>query len=174
LLRVRHDVVDLRGVGGLLSEGGSALIDDEVAVPDGHYADESMRATVVPNRNMIMLAVAGGIAVARRLESVAYAAHAGDHAIYPDCRPEFANAVGEALELCDWHPVRLWTPYVAKTKAQIAARAGAIGVPIAATWSCYKGGAVHCGTCGTCVERREAFYLAGVTDPTAYESAPNA
>ena len=162
---VRHDVVDLRGLGALFSESGSALVSSN-PVPDGHYADESMKQTVVPNRNMIMLASAAGVAIARKFDVVAYAAHAGDHAIYPDCRQVFASAVDVAIRLADWHEVGLVRPFVGMTKREIGLIARDLDAPIAETWSCYKGGDVHCGTCGTCVERREA--LDGF-DPTKYK-----
>lgn len=167
-LGVPHRVVDLRSVGAALS--GSALTDD-VAVPDGHYAEETMRITVVPNRNAIMLAVAFGMAAAEQAGAVAAAVHGGDHFIYPDCRPGFVAAF-QAMQdaaLEGYADVRLWTPYVQGSKADIVRDGARLGVPFAETWSCYKGGLRHCGRCGTCVERREAFHLAGVADPTAYD-----
>lgn len=167
-LGVERVEVDLSGaLAGLLT--GSALTDPSVALPEGHYADLSMKATVVPNRNMLLLAVAGAVAVARRADAVAYAAHSGDHAIYPDCRPEFADAVGAALNLCDWHPVLLLRPLIGLDKAGVVRLGVDAGAPLDLTWSCYAGGERHCGRCGTCYERREAFELAGVQDPTEYE-----
>ncbi|HAW48830.1 MAG TPA: 7-cyano-7-deazaguanine synthase QueC [Roseovarius sp.] len=167
-LGVPHRVVDLRGVGAALS--GSALTDD-VDVPDGHYAEDTMKITIVPNRNAIMLAVAFGMAAAQKAGAVAAAVHGGDHFIYPDCRPGFIAAFqamqDHALE--GVAEVNLWTPYVHGSKADIVADGAHLGVPFAETWSCYKGGSRHCGRCGTCVERREAFHLAGVADPTAYD-----
>jgi 7-cyano-7-deazaguanine synthase len=165
-LGVRHECVDLRALGRLL--GGSALTDSSVAVPKGHYEEESMKTTVVPNRNMLLLAVAGAWAISLKADAVAYAAHGGDHAIYPDCRPEFAEALDRALGLADWHRIRLERPYVGLTKADLVRRGAALGVPYEKTWSCYEGGKLHCGRCGTCIERREAFDLAGVPDPTQY------
>jgi 7-cyano-7-deazaguanine synthase len=164
-LGLEYRIADLRAIRPLL--GGSALTDD-VPVPDGHYTDETMKATVVPNRNMIMLSVAVGWAVSLKFDAVAYAAHAGDHAIYPDCRPVFAEAIRRAAALCDWRPIELVTPFIGKTKADIVRVGAGLGVPFARTWSCYRGGEVHCGTCGTCVERREAFERAGMKDPTVY------
>ncbi len=166
-LGVPHHLVDLRAVGQLL--GGSALT-DQVDVPDGHYAEETMRITVVPNRNAIMLAVAFGVAAACKADAVAAAVHGGDHFIYPDCRPGFVQAFAamQAHALDGMAEVALHTPYVRRTKADIVTDGARLGVPFADTWSCYKGGAVHCGRCGTCVERREAFHLAGVADPTVY------
>jgi 7-cyano-7-deazaguanine synthase len=165
---VVHQIADLRGLQPLLK--GSSQTDPLVEVPEGHYAEESMKLTIVPNRNMLMLAVAGAWAIGLKADVVAYAAHAGDHAIYPDCRDEFARALGEALALADWHSVQLLRPYVHLSKADIVKRGNELGVPFEETWSCYKGGTIHCGRCGTCVERREAFQLAGLIDPTAYES----
>ena len=165
-LGIEHEVADLRGVTHLL--GGSSQTDTSIAVPQGHYTAESMKTTVVPNRNMIMLAVAAGWAISRKADAVAYGAHAGDHTIYPDCRPEFADAVRRCLQLADWHRVDLLYPFISLTKAHIVRRGAELNVPFARTWSCYEGGDLHCGRCGTCVERREAFAQAGVTDPTEY------
>lgn len=169
-LGIEHRVADLRSITPLLA--GSSLTSPEMTVPEGHYAEENMKATVVPNRNMIMLSVAAGWAISLKADGVGYAAHSGDHAIYPDCRSEFADAVDKAIQLADWHSVKLMRPFVGMSKADVAKRGAQLGVPFAQTWSCYKGGTTHCGVCGTCVERREAFYLAGVTDPTPY--APEA
>lgn len=172
-LGARHEVVDLGGLGRLLS--GSALTDSAVAVPDGHYTAESMRSTVVPNRNTIMLSVAVGVAVASGADAVAFGAHAGDHAVYPDCRSEFfdlfavlARVGNEGFVTEDF---RLLAPFIDQSKADIVRVGEQVGVPFAETWSCYRGGALHCGTCGTCTERIEAFELAGVDDPTVYGAA---
>ncbi|MEO0392220.1 MAG: 7-cyano-7-deazaguanine synthase QueC [Pseudomonadota bacterium] len=162
-----HILIDIAHVGAQLT--GSALTDN-VDVPDGHYAEESMKATVVPNRNAIMLAIAFGVASSRGADAVATAVHGGDHFIYPDCRPGFIDAFqamqNHALE--GMGDVTLFTPYVNVPKDAIAAEGAKLGVDFAKTWSCYKGGEIHCGRCGTCVERREAFHLAGVADPTVY------
>ena len=147
---------------------GSALTSSEIEVPEGHYAEDNMKATVVPNRNMILLSVAAGWAISSKYDRIAYAAHSGDHAIYPDCRNEFAEALDGAIRLADWHEVSLYRPFVDMTKADIVSLGAKLGVPFEKTWSCYKGQDLHCGRCGTCVERREAFYLAGVDDPTTY------
>lgn len=168
-LGVEHEVADLSGLRRLLP--GGSQTDDAVPVPLGHYAAETMKATVVPNRNMVMLSVAAAWAIARKADRVAYAAHGGDHAIYPDCRPEFAAAIDMVLSLADWHSVTLHAPYLGMTKADIVVEGARLGVPFAETWSCYEGAAIHCGACGTCVERREAFALAGVPDPTPYREA---
>jgi 7-cyano-7-deazaguanine synthase len=168
-LGVEYRIADLSNLRPLLA--GSALTDD-VPVPDGHYADETMKTTVVPNRNMIMLSAAIGWAVSLSYDAVAYAAHAGDHTIYPDCRPAFVEAMRQAARLCDWKSIELLTPFVDTTKTEIVRLGARLGVPFERTWSCYKGETVHCGTCGTCVERREAFAHAGVNDPTAYDQRP--
>ncbi len=140
-------------------------------IPHGHYQAESMKSTVVPNRNMILLSIAGGYAAGLGAECIAYAPHAGDHAIYPDCRPEFVAAVNKALVLgTGWHNdgVRIMAPFTEYTKADIVKLGRKLNVPFHLTWSCYEGDDLHCGVCGTCVERKEAFKLASVTDPTKY------
>lgn len=162
-----YEVADLHQIRPLL--GGSSQTDASVPVPEGHYAEESMKKTVVPNRNMILLSLAIARAISAGADEVAYGAHAGDHAIYPDCRGEFVQIMKEAALLCDWTPIKLVAPFVDLTKAGIAKKGAELGVPFELTWSCYKGADLHCGRCGTCVERREAFILSGVSDPTQYE-----
>lgn len=166
-LGVPQHIVDISGYGKMLS--GSALTDD-IDVPDGHYAEETMKITVVPNRNAIMLTMAYGLASALGVQAVAAAFHGGDHFIYPDCRPEFAKAFAmmQDYALDGLNKVELYTPYIMAGKEAIAADGALLGVPFEKTWSCYKGGEIHCGCCGTCVERREAFYLADLDDPTPY------
>lgn len=167
--QVEHRIIDLREIGPLIN--ASALTGLEIPVPDGHYESESMKATVVPNRNMILLALCGAWAVSLRAAGIAIAAHGGDHAIYPDCRPQFLSTIGMALAMCDWHEIHLFRPFLypkVLSKADIVKLGDTLGVPMHATWSCYKGGEVHCGRCGTCVERREAFIHAGVIDATEY------
>lgn len=167
-LKVPHRTIDIREIGRCLS--GSALTDD-LDVPDGHYAEETMRVTVVPNRNAIMLAIAFGVAAAQKVDAVATAVHGGDHFIYPDCRPGFINAfqVMQRHALEGYADITLYAPYLNIPKAGIVTDGLKHNTPFAETWSCYKGGARHCGRCGTCVERREAFHLAGIEDPTDYE-----
>jgi 7-cyano-7-deazaguanine synthase len=172
-LGVPHDVVDITAVGRFLT--GSALTSGG-PVPEGHYAEDTMRATmratVVPNRNAIMLAVAFGVAAVEQADAVAAAAvHGGDHFIYPDCRPAFVEAFEtmQRYALQGLASVAFYTPFLRLAKADIVREAARLGVPLAETWSCYQGEALHCGRCGTCVERREAFYLAGRDDPTPYE-----
>jgi 7-cyano-7-deazaguanine synthase len=164
---VDYHTIDLSVIGAMIA-GQSSQVNPEVEVPDGHYTEESMKATVVPNRNMIMLAVAVGHAISIEYDAVAYGAHAGDHTIYPDCRQEFVDAMKTVIGLCDWKTIELLTPFIDKSKAEIAEVGATLGVPFEDTWSCYKGGAKHCGTCGTCVERKEAFELAKLADPTEY------
>jgi 7-cyano-7-deazaguanine synthase len=171
-LGVEHRVADLTALTPLLA--GSSLTSDDIEVPDGHYEEDNMKVTVVPNRNMILLAVATGWAISTKSDSVSYAAHSGDHAIYPDCREEFAQGMDHVMGLADWHSTKLDRPFVAMTKADVAKRGAELGVPFEETWSCYKGLDLHCGRCGTCVERREAFHLAEVIDPTPYaDTAPS-
>ncbi len=168
-LGVPHQVVPLGFIGDLFT---SDLLKSGGDIPEGHYADENMKRTVVPFRNGIMLAVAGGLAESVGAEGLVIAAHGGDHAIYPDCREDFMRAMGDALRLGTYAGIALLRPFIAMDKGQIAAAGARLGVDFAQTWSCYKGGAIHCGKCGTCVERREAFLKAGVVDPTAYEATP--
>ncbi|WP_331773300.1 7-cyano-7-deazaguanine synthase QueC (plasmid) [Embleya sp. NBC_00888] len=174
LLGVTHDVVDLTCLGRIL--GGSALTDPDVPVPHGHYRAATMRATVVANRNAIMLEIAAGAAVAAGADAVAFGAHSGDHAIYPDCRPEFLARLEASIRAGNEGHIdpgfRIVPPFLESAKADIVREGAVLGVPFALTWSCYEGARVHCGACGTCVERREAFDQAKVADPTVY--APSA
>jgi 7-cyano-7-deazaguanine synthase len=166
---VPHTVIPLSSIGeyfksDLLKKGGD--------IPEGHYADENMRRTVVPFRNGIMLAVAGGFAESCGAAGLVIAAHSGDHTIYPDCREDFMRGMGNALRFGTYAAIQLLRPFIALTKGQIVTEGSKLGVDFGRTWSCYKGGAAHCGKCGTCVERREAFIEAGVPDPTIYEATP--
>lgn len=147
----------------------SSLLEGADAVPEGNYDDENMRSTVVPFRNGIMLAIAAGMADNQGLKQIMLANHAGDHAIYPDCRPAFVDAMDKAVSAGTYEGVRLFTPYTNLTKADIARHGKALGIDYSETWSCYKGGEVHCGKCGTCTERREALREAGINDTTIYE-----
>lgn len=147
----------------------SSLLDCADAIPEGHYADENMRSTVVPFRNGIMLAVACGMAESRGLKKVLIANHSGDHAIYPDCRPAFIDAMSDAMHAGTYDGITILAPYTDKDKTYIARRGAELGLDFSLTYSCYKGRERHCGRCGTCVERREAFRLAGLPDPTLYE-----
>ncbi len=163
---VKHQIADLSALAPIF--GANALTSRTVPVPEGHYEEVSMKATVVPNRNMLLIAVAGSWAMSLRASAVAYGAHSGDHAIYPDCRPAFADALDQALRLADWHEIVLERPFVGWNKTQIVQEGARLQAPLELTWSCYVGGDKHCGRCGTCVERREAFKLAGVPDRTIY------
>lgn len=147
----------------------SSLLDGADAIPEGHYADDNMKSTVVPFRNGIMLSVAVGIAESHGLSNVFIANHGGDHTIYPDCRPEFVSAINEAARTGTYANVTVSAPYTNITKGEIARRGAALGIDYSETWSCYKGGDRHCSKCGTCVERREALAEAGVGDTTEYE-----
>ena len=148
----------------------SSLLESGESIPDGSYDEENMKSTVVPFRNGVMLAVAAGIAESNGLTKVLIANHGGDHTIYPDCRPEFIAAMDAAVEAGTFARVRVVAPYTNISKADIARRGRALGIDYAETWSCYKGGDVHCGTCGTCVERKEALREAGIEDNTPYQS----
>jgi len=150
----------------------SSLLSGAADIPEGHYDDENMRSTVVPFRNGIMLAIACGLAESRGLKRLMLANHAGDHAIYPDCRPGFVEAMSQATQEGTYDRIRIDAPYTHLTKGQIAARGKRLGLNYAETWSCYKGGEKHCGRCGTCVERKEALAEAGIDDPTEYEQCP--
>ena len=162
-LGIPHRVIPLDFIGryfrsDLLLSGGD--------IPEGSYADDNMKSTVVPFRNGIMLAVAAGLAESYDLDTVLLANHGGDHAIYPDCRPEFIEAFDQAAEAGTYNGVRIVSPYCNLTKRDIALRGKELGIDYGRTWSCYKGGEKHCGRCGTCTERKEA--LSGF-DPTEYE-----
>lgn len=143
----------------------SSLMQGGEDIPDGHYTDESQKSTVVPNRNMILLSIATGIAEDRGVTTVYYGAHANDRAIYPDCRPAFIKAVAAAAREGTYCRVDIVAPFMAWPKADIVKEGARLGVPFELTWSCYKGGEKPCGTCGTCVERKEAFEIAGIHDP---------
>lgn len=169
-LGAAFDVIDVSSITRFLK--GSALT-DEIPVPEGHYAAQNMAITVVPNRNAIMLSIAYAVAVAERASQVAIGVHAGDHFIYPDCRPDFVAAFDAmqrlAVEGYGEPDLRLEAPFLRLSKHQIVTLGTSLGVPYAETWSCYKGDAKHCGRCGTCVERKHAFRDAHVGDPTEYE-----
>ena len=166
MLGIEHLVIPLDFMGRYFQ---SSLLSGAEAIPEGHYTSDNMKSTVVPFRNGIMLAVACGLAESRGLKKVMIANHSGDHAIYPDCREGFVDAMSQAMRQGTYDGISIFAPYTNLSKAQIAARGAAAGVDFSFTYSCYKGGEKHCGRCGTCVERREAFLLAGIPDPTAYE-----
>ena len=168
-LGIPHITVPLAFIGeqfesDLLQKGGQ--------IPKGHYEEETMKKTVVPFRNGIMLSIAGGFAESKGAHGLVIAAHSGDHAIYPDCREDFLSAMADAIRLGTYARVEVMRPFVTMTKTEIARRGHDLGVDFSQTWSCYVGGEVQCGECGTCVERREAFLLAGIVDPTSYLATP--
>ena len=164
-LGVPHRVIHLDFIEKLFK---SDLLASGGAIPDGHYEQLTMKQTVVPFRNGIMLSIAAGFAESIEAQALVIAAHAGDHAIYPDCREDFMQAMTDAIRLGTYARIEILRPFIHSTKADIARRGHELGVDFSRTWSCYKGGSIHCGSCGTCVERREAFLLAGLPDPTAY------
>lgn len=165
-LGIKHLIIPLSFIHDYFK---SSLLEGAGAIPEGHYAAENMRSTVVPFRNGIMLAVAAGLAENYGLQNVMIANHAGDHAIYPDCRDTFINSMSEAMRNGTYVGVQIVAPYTNITKTDIARHGKALGLNYAETWSCYKGGDKHCGKCGTCVERKEALRDAGIEDPTEYE-----
>ncbi|MBR5166919.1 MAG: 7-cyano-7-deazaguanine synthase QueC [Salinivirgaceae bacterium] len=165
-LGIQHLIIPLDFIGRYFN---SSLLAGADAIPEGHYNDDNMRSTVVPFRNGIMLSIAAGLAENNGLQYVMIANHAGDHTIYPDCRPEFISAMDAAIDSGTYNNARILAPYTNITKTDIARRGKLLKIDYSETWSCYKGGKVHCGKCGTCVERREALQLAGIDDTTEYE-----
>lgn len=166
-LGIKHITIDLAFMHEYFK---SSLLEGAEAIPEGHYADENMKSTVVPFRNGIMLSIAIGIAESNGLTKVFIANHGGDHTIYPDCRPEFIDAIDKAAEAGSYVKAHVVAPYTNITKADIARIGKSLGLDYTETWSCYKGGEVHCGKCGTCVERKEALEEAGIGDHTIYET----
>ena len=167
LLGIKHLVIELAFMAKYFE---SSLLSGADAIPDGNYNDSNMHSTVVPFRNGIMLSVACGLAESRGLKRVLIANHGGDHAIYPDCRPEFVAAMDAAMQTGTYEGVTLVAPYTNISKADIVRRGTQMGIDYGETYSCYRGGEHHCGRCGTCTERREAFLEAGIPDPTQYET----
>lgn len=164
-LGIKHLTIPLAFIGQYFE---SSLLAGADAIPEGHYAAENMKSTVVPFRNGIMLAVAAGLAETAKLHYVLMASHGGDHTIYPDCRADFVRAMSEATRLGTWPGVEVLAPYSNIDKAGIARIGKRLGIDYSETWSCYKGGEKHCGKCGTCVERKEALAAAGIDDTTEY------
>ncbi len=165
-LGVPHKIVDISAINTLI--GGSALTDD-IDVPEGHYEEPSMKQTVVPNRNMILLSMAVGYAVSEEAREVYYGAHSGDHAIYPDCRPEFVQKMNDVCQIANYEAITIVTPYLDVSKTAILTDGLAMGLDYGKTWTCYNGREKACGKCGACQERLEAFRDNGATDPLAYE-----
>lgn len=166
---VRHDIVDLKSVTQLIS---TSALTSNAEVPEGHYEEETMKQTVVPNRNAMMANIAIAVGVSWGAEEVVLGVHAGDHAVYPDCRPQFVNALNSLARIANEGFITkefgVIAPFVTWTKAQIAKWGVQHNVPYELTWTCYKGGEKHCGRCSTCCERLEAFHIAGYTDPVTY------
>ncbi len=165
-LGVAHKVIDISSINQLLA--GSSLTDD-IDIPEGHYEAESMKSTVVPNRNMILLSLAVGYAVSVEAAQVYYGAHSGDHAIYPDCRPEIVMKMNEVCQIANYQAVEIFIPYLTNSKSDILTDGLKMGLRYDDTWTCYNGRAQACGKCGACQERLEAFADNNVTDPLAYE-----
>ena len=166
-LGIRHLVINLSFIHQYFK---SSLLSGADKIPEGSYDDDNMKSTVVPFRNGIMLSIAVGIAESEGLKKVFIANHGDDHAIYPDCREEFIEAIDAASQAGTYEHVRILAPYTNITKTDIALRGKQLGIDYSETWSCYKGGEVHCGKCGTCVERKQALREAGLEDTTQYES----
>ena len=166
MLGIEHLVIPLEFMGKYFK---SSLLEGAEKIPEGHYADDNMKSTVVPFRNGIMLSIACGLAESRGLLHVMMANHGGDHAIYPDCRPEFVASMSDAMRNGTYEGVDILAEFTNITKSDIARLGKRLGVDYSLTYSCYKGGEKHCGKCGTCVERKEAMALAGIEDPTDYE-----
>lgn len=166
LLGIEHLVIPLDFMGKYFR---SSLLEGADKIPEGHYSSENMKSTVVPFRNGIMLSVACGLAESRGLRHVMMANHGGDHAIYPDCRPEFVDAMSEAMRNGTYDGITIEAAFTSISKCDIARIGKSLGIDYSHTYSCYKGGEKHCGKCGTCVERKEAMSEAGIPDPTIYE-----
>ena len=163
---VEHRVVDVSELAEIF--GQNALTDMSVNVPHGEYAPSTMAVTTVPNRNMIMLSIAAGWAIASKFNAVAFGAHSGEYTPYPDCQPQFAAAMNCATHVCDDDPIELLAPFVRWDKGDIVKRGHELGVPFELTWSCYRGGDLHCGECSTCLDRKGAFAKCGISDPVEY------
>ncbi len=165
-LGVEHKVIDISAINQLLA--GSSLTDD-IEIPEGHYEEESMKSTVVPNRNMILISLAVGYAVSVGASQVYYGAHSGDHAIYPDCRPEFVEKMNDVCQIANYEPVEIFSPYLNVDKTAILTDGLKMGLDYSKTWTCYNGREKACGKCGACQERLEAFRDNNATDPILYE-----
>mgnify|MGYP001290566514 FL=1 len=165
---IPHKVIDIRAMSEVMA--GSSLTSD-AEVPEGHYEEDSMKSTVVPNRNMILLSLATGYAVTVGAGAVWYGAHGGDHAIYPDCRPEFVEKMDAVCRIANYEPVGIEAPFMALDKGEILAEGLKLGLDYSQTWTCYNGRDKACGRCGSCVERLEAFAAHGLEDPLAYEDS---
>ncbi len=165
-LGVKHEIVSLDFINQLFE---SSLLQSGKDIPEGHYENENMKSTVVPNRNMILISIATGYAISHEIEDVFYGAHSGDHTIYPDCRPEFIQKMRETLKLCDWQNVNLKAPFQDFDKTKIVKIGQDLGVDFAHTQTCYNGKENACGKCGSCTERLEAFKQNSLKDILEYE-----
>lgn len=166
---IEHTQIDISYLAAALFKGSS--LTDDVETPKGAYDDPSMKVTVVPNRNMVMMSIAASFALSNGYDTLATAVHQGDHAIYPDCRPDFITKMRGALARCHYTPVNLHTPFLDGDKSFGLIEAKNLGYSVKAfedTYSCYEGGEVHCGECGACNERKQAFSDAFDVDPTKY------
>lgn len=165
-LGIPHKVINISAINELLA--GSSLTDD-IDIPQGHYEADNMKSTVVPNRNMILLSLAVGYAVSVGASQVYYGAHSGDHAIYPDCRPEFVLKMNEVCKIANYESVEIFSPYLEVNKSAILTDGMTMGLDYSNTWTCYNGREKACGKCGACQERLEAFADNKVSDPIDYE-----
>lgn len=167
-LNIEHKIIDLSSL--ISCFGNSALVDKKQILPDQKYATDNLKTTVVPNRNMIFISIAAAWAISEKYNTVSYAAHNNDTALYPDCRETFASSLNKTLQLADWHPVSLLRPYIDLSKSDIVKKAHTLKniPPLQKTWSCYAGQDIHCGTCSTCIDRKEAFKKANIEDLTSY------
>ncbi|MGB0833622.1 MAG: 7-cyano-7-deazaguanine synthase QueC [Psychrobium sp.] len=166
-LNVSHKIVDISAINQLMA--GSSLTSNDIEIPEGHYEEESMKSTVVPNRNMVLLSMAIAYAVSLDARAVYYGAHSGDHAIYPDCRPEFVEKMNDVSQIANYDPVDIVSPYIDVDKIGILTDGLRMGLDYGETWTCYNGREKACGKCGSCEERLEAFEKNDVQDPLSYE-----
>lgn len=165
---VEHHIVDLSGLAAIF--GQNALTSKKVDVPHGEYSPDTMAVTTVPNRNMILLSIATGWAIASKFDAVAFGAHSGQYTPYPDCQPQFAAAMNDVTHVCNECPIEVLAPFIHWTKADIVQRGHELGVPFELTWSCYKGRDIHCGSCSTCLDRISAFATCGLDEPCRFAS----
>ncbi|TYL47719.1 7-cyano-7-deazaguanine synthase QueC [Marinomonas sp. IMCC 4694] len=166
-LGVSHKVVDITAINSLMA---NSSLTGEADIPEGHYQDNNMKSTVVPNRNMILLSMAIAYAVNLEASKVYYGAHSGDHHIYPDCRPEFVAAMNAVSLIANYQAVDIVTPFLQASKGDILNAGLQMGLDYRHTWTCYNGREKSCGKCGACIERLEAFAEQGQIDPLIYEA----
>lgn len=164
-LGIKHEIIDISAISAHLS---SALLQGGAEIPDASYEEENMKQTVVPFRNGIFLSIAAGIAESNDVKGLVIAAHSGDHSIYPDCREEFMQSMAQAIKLGTYAEIEILRPFINMSKGEIVQLGSQLDVDFNKTYSCYKGGDTHCGTCATCKERKDAFAWANIPDPTPY------